>query len=208
MVTDDSADGVQQDVQQSALDPAARRADGMPRGKPFQRGQSGNLRGRPKGVKATAQRACGGEDGKKMIAMLAGIAFDPLATHRQKMEAAEILLAYAYGKPQTSVSLEGNEMRPLIIDNVTTADVRVVHFGGRYKPDGALQDEPVETRPVPRSVDRRTTRDDDRDDDTDILTAAAQRPTGALPAPTVATPEPEPEDPAESAWTVVTAVEP
>lgn len=130
----ESAEVVQQDVQQGAVlgveaMPPTRRADGMPVGRVFVRGHSGNPRGRPKGIKAAAQRRVG-ENGEKAIDAIWRIASNPLNSDRLRLEALTVLLDRGFGRPAQTMAVEGgSELKPLII---TT-------FGGRYKESGALE---------------------------------------------------------------------
>jgi hypothetical protein len=169
----------------------------MPVGKPFQRGQpSANPKGRPRSLKAAVQERVG-DDGARIVEELFKIATDRrLKGHngaRVRMAAWCELRDMGFGKPQASLALEGT------LDSTVTSVV----FGGRFLQGGQLQDEPVQTRSIPRSADRRAPMPVDDDAHVDSIVADMQRPAGALPAASVPTPEPAPEDPAESAWTEV-----
>jgi hypothetical protein len=88
----------------------------------WKKGESGNTKGRPKGVKAAAKKWTG-EDGQLSMKRLGRIATDPLVSMRYRIQAEETLLAYAFGRPTQSLEHSG------------VPEVRV-SFGGRWKPDG------------------------------------------------------------------------
>jgi Family of unknown function (DUF5681) len=60
------------DVAAAPTSPDAKRPDGMPVGRPFAPGQSGNPKGRPPGVAAAARRLIG-EDGSRALEFLADL---------------------------------------------------------------------------------------------------------------------------------------
>ncbi len=68
-----------------------------PRGRPFQRGQSGNPGGRPKIVAGVRELAR--QHAKEAIGTLAGIMRDPRAPAAARIAAANALLDRGWGKP-------------------------------------------------------------------------------------------------------------
>jgi uncharacterized protein DUF5681 len=87
----------------------------------FQKGHSGNPGGRPKGLMAQVH-ALFGPEGKPIVEFLKSVMLDPTAHMRDRLTAAHELLDRGWNKPTQGMYLS-DEMRPLIIDAVTEADI-------------------------------------------------------------------------------------
>ncbi len=90
-------------------------------------GQSGNPSGRPKGIASTVRRACGG-DPETLIQTLLAIARGESTNGKparpaDQIRAAELVLAYGWGKPAAFVPIEGAD--PLELDEVA-AEIRQI----------------------------------------------------------------------------------
>jgi hypothetical protein len=73
-----------------------------PTGRPWQRGQSGNLRGRPPVRLAIAEQARDEVERRGLVTKLGEIAE---RKGSQQIKAIELLLAYAFGRPRTEMFL-------------------------------------------------------------------------------------------------------
>jgi hypothetical protein len=65
-------------------------------GRPFEKGQSGNPGGRPKGIAARAREATG--DGAALIAYLVAVVENPAERTADRLEAAKLLLDRGWGR--------------------------------------------------------------------------------------------------------------
>src|SRR5688572_16077591 len=102
---------------------AAHSSRKTPPGRPWQKGQSGNPGGRPKGLASTFQKLAG-KDGEKLAAMLwAVIEGDEEAlgqlgyeapSNRERLQAIEIFLDRGWGRAPQSVELTGAEGGPVV----------------------------------------------------------------------------------------------
>jgi Family of unknown function (DUF5681) len=85
------------------------RTTGGVTGKGFRPGQSGNPRGRPKGL-ARATRELVGEDGMALIQLWWDIARDETRRDRDRLEASRLLADRGWGKVANFEPLEGDPL--------------------------------------------------------------------------------------------------
>jgi Family of unknown function (DUF5681) len=94
------------------------RTTGGVTGKGFMPGQSGNPRGRPKGL-ARATRELVGEDGMALVELCWDIARDETRRDRDRLEASRLLADRGWGKAPAYVAIE--EDNPLGLEDVEAA---------------------------------------------------------------------------------------
>ena len=94
------------------------RTTGGVTGKGFMPGQSGNPRGRPKGL-ARATRELVGEDGMALVELWWSIACDETRRDRDRLEASRLLADRGWGKAPTFAAIE--EPDPLDLANMEQA---------------------------------------------------------------------------------------
>jgi hypothetical protein len=121
-------------------DPTERRADGLPYGRRFQRGVSGNIKGRPGSLRGAVKELLG-DHGERAIQELYRIASDRrLRGHngaKVRLQAWVELLDRGFGKA----------LLPMQVDERPN----MVRFGGRYAPSGAVKEGEVTPSQVIRS---------------------------------------------------------
>jgi len=88
----------------------------------FTKGHSGNPGGRPKGLSQYVQKLAG-HNGKKLADILWTIATDDKEESRDRIKAVSELFDRGWNKPSQGMYFS-EEMRPLVVDIVTEADVR------------------------------------------------------------------------------------
>ena len=84
------------------------RPKGAPRGRPFQKGVSGNPTGRPKGVAAAARELIG-DDPNQLLKVFLAVARNTHAKHSDRITAAKEYLDRAYGKAPAYALVEGED---------------------------------------------------------------------------------------------------
>lgn len=94
---------------------AAEKSRRTPEGTPWQKGQSGNPGGRPKGIAAKAREIIG-NDPSELLDVFLEIARDPKQKATDRRAAAESLLDRAYGKAPSFAPVDGEN--PLELDSV------------------------------------------------------------------------------------------
>ena len=96
-----------------------------PRGKPFEKGKSGNPKGRPK-INEDFRERCRNFMTDKGWANLEKMANDRLDHNHYK--ANELIAAYAYGKPNQSISGPGEEPIQATVDlsGLTTEELKKI----------------------------------------------------------------------------------
>jgi Family of unknown function (DUF5681) len=108
------------------------RTTGGVTGKGFMPGQSGNPRGRPKGL-AKATRALVGEDGMALVELWWQIAQDPMQRTRDRLEASRLLADRGWGKAPAYMPIE--EDNPLGLEDVEAAAEEFRRMILRLAPD-------------------------------------------------------------------------
>jgi hypothetical protein len=86
-------------------------------GRPFQKGQSPNPRGRPRGGTSVAEyiRGLAGPHARAYIDHLHSLAVEPHGDVKTRIAAIEILLERGWGKPPQDVNLGGQETSPVTV---------------------------------------------------------------------------------------------
>lgn len=96
----------------------------------FQPGKSGNSAGRPKGKKVVELEDKCREYSDTMIDVWTVIALDAKASHRDRIRAAEMVVAYGMGKPRQAITVSGEEGKPpVLVDSVTQMLERIIKVG-------------------------------------------------------------------------------
>ena len=111
------------------------RTTGGVTGKGFVPGQSGNPRGRPKGL-ARATRELVGDDGMKLVELWWDIARDETRRDRDRLEASRLLADRGWGKAPTYAAIE--EADPLDLARLEQAAeefrASIVRLAGQAEP--------------------------------------------------------------------------
>lgn len=84
---------------------------------PFQKGRSGNPRGRRKSGETAKDWFChlGGEDGKAYAEQLHALATGAHGDAHARLKALAIIAPYVWGKPRDTVELGGLTDQPIVI---------------------------------------------------------------------------------------------
>jgi hypothetical protein len=95
-----------------------------PRGGVWQPGQSGNPGGRPRELKAFRQQVR--EHGPEAISHVLDVMRDSEAENRDRLNAASLLLAYGFGRPQALPPVEDVDNEPTLVSDQELAR-RIYH---------------------------------------------------------------------------------
>jgi hypothetical protein len=90
--------------------------------RPWQPGQSGNPRGRPKGIAKTVRERYGGSP-DELVDMLDAVARDPDVRPADRIQAVRALIEHGWGKAASFAAIEGAD--PLEMDEVA-AEIRAI----------------------------------------------------------------------------------
>jgi hypothetical protein len=82
-------------------------APARPVGRPFEKGQSGNPGGRPKGLAKRIRAET--RDGEELVEVMLGVLRDASAARKDRMQAATWLADRGFGKPVQTISAEVDE---------------------------------------------------------------------------------------------------